>query len=146
MTACVMMSGSRMVSMQSAEAKMANSNDVAGLVGPTVVAVTLSEIVNPDVWRAVTAPAVYQSGLLLFVGGLSIVRAHNVWTRRWPVVLTLVGWFGVVAGLGRMFATDLARQGAADASAAFAIEAVLLVVGAFLTFKAYAPAGGGGAD
>jgi hypothetical protein len=42
-----------------------------------------------------TAPDTYQAGLLAFVGDLAVVRAHNVWTRRWPFLLTLVGWFGV---------------------------------------------------
>jgi prepilin signal peptidase PulO-like enzyme (type II secretory pathway) len=116
---------------------MADSKYIAGLVGPTLIAVTLSEIVNPDIWRAVTAPDTYQAGLLAFVGGLAIVRAHNIWTLRWPVVLTLVGWFGVAGGLARMVATEAARQSAGDASTALGMEAALLGVGLFLTFKAY---------
>ncbi len=118
---------------------MANSKYIAGLVGPTLIAVTLSEIVNPDIWRAVTAPVTYQAGLLAFVASLSIVRAHNRWMIGWPVVLTLVGWFGVLGGLGRMFATEAAQQSAGDASTALAMEVALLAVGLFLTFKAYAP-------
>jgi prepilin signal peptidase PulO-like enzyme (type II secretory pathway) len=125
---------------------MADSKYIAGLVGPTLIAVTLSEIVNPDIWRAVTAPDTYQAGLLAFVGGLAIVRAHNIWTLRWPVVLTLVGWFGVAGGLARMFLTEAARQSAGDASIALGLEAALLGVGLFLTFKAYAPGGQGAAD
>ena len=66
---------------------MAESKQIAGLVGPILVVVTLSEIVNPRVWDTVSAPDTYQAGLLAFVAGFSIVRAHNRWTAGWPVVL-----------------------------------------------------------
>lgn len=116
---------------------MTNSKRIAGLVGPTLIAVTSSEMVNPHVWDAIIAPVTYQSGMLLFIAGLSIVRAHNHWTVSWPVVVTLVGWFGVFAGLGRMFATEIAQQSAKNASTAFAFEIGLLAIGVFLTFRAY---------
>ena len=115
---------------------VANSKQIAGLVGPTLVAVTGSEMVNPQIWEAVTAPVTYQAGMLLFVAGLSIVRAHNRWLIGWPVVLTLVGWFGVIAGLLRMFVTEAAQRSAANGATALGFEIAILVVGAFLTFKA----------
>ncbi len=118
---------------------MPNSRYIAGLVGPALAAVTLSEIVNAEIWRGVSAPAVYQAGLMAFVAGLAIVRAHNVWTRAWPVLLTLVGWFFIAGGLARMFFTEAARQSAGDPAIAFATEVVLLGLALFLTFKAYAP-------
>jgi hypothetical protein len=122
---------------------MPDSRYIAGLVGPGLAAVTLSEIVNAEIWRGVSAPAVYQAGLMAFVAGLAIVRAHNVWTWGWPVLLTLVGWFFIAGGLARMFFTEAARQGAGDPAIAFATEAALLGVALFLTFKAYAPERGG---
>lgn len=75
--------------------------------------------------------------MLLFIAGLAIVRAHNRWTLSWSVVVTLVGWFGVFAGLGRMFATEIAQQSAKSAATAFAFETGLLAIGVFLTFKPY---------
>ncbi len=118
---------------------MPNSKQLAGLVGPILAAITLSEIVNPHIWTAVTGPVIYQAGMLAFVAGFSIVRAHNYWTTGWPVMITLVGWFGIFGGLGRMFATESALQAARNTSVAFAFEIVLLVIGLFLTFKAYGP-------
>lgn len=116
---------------------MPDSRYIAGLVGPGLAAVTLSEIVNPAIWTGVSAPAVYQAGLMAFVAGLAIVRAHNVWTWRWPVLITLLGWLFMAGGLGRMFLTEAARRGAGDPAVAFAMEAALLVIALFLTFKAY---------
>lgn len=116
---------------------MANSRYIASLVGPTLVAVTASEFVNPHVWDAIIAPVTYQAGMLMFVGGLSIVRAHNRWVAGWPVVLTLVGWFGIAAGLARMFLTSAAQQSAPSMAVPF--ELGLMLVGLFLTVQAFRP-------
>ena len=47
---------------------------------------------------------VYLSGALMFVTGLAVVRAHNLWVRNWTVLVTLTGWFFLLLGLLRMFA------------------------------------------
>jgi len=118
---------------------VARSTQLAGLIGPTLIALTISEAMNARIWSANTAPGTYLAGTLWFVAGLSIVRAHNRWVRRWPVVVTLVGWFVLLFGLFRMFAPELAQRGAADASTALAGQIALLLVGIFLTFKAFRP-------
>ncbi len=92
---------------------------------------------NPHIWAPVTAPVIYQAGLLSLVAGLSIASVDNRWTIGWPVTITLVGWIGVFGGLYRMFAPHSALEAARNSSAAFAIEIVLLAAGLFLTFKAY---------
>ena len=90
-----------------------NSRYIAKLLGPALIGITATEWANLDVLRSAIgpglAPHVYLNGTLLFVAGLAIIRAHNVWTLRWPVLITIVGWLGVVAGLGRM-AAPLAAQ------------------------------------
>ena len=116
---------------------MPESKYIASLVGPTLGVVTLSEIVNAEIWRGVTAPAVYQAGLMAFVTGLAIVRAHNVWTWRWPVLLTLVGWIFVLGGLARMFFTEAARRSAGDPLVAFSTEIALFGVALLLTLHGY---------
>ena len=60
---------------------MANSKQVGGLVGPTLVAVLASEssFVQPSLYDVQIPPVVYLSGALLFVADLAVVRAHNVW-------------------------------------------------------------------
>lgn len=118
---------------------MSESKYIASLVGPALGVVTLSEIVNAEIWRGVTAPAVYQAGLMAFVAGLAIVRAHNVWTWRWPMLLTLVGWFFVTGGLARMFFTEAAQRGAGDPAVALWTEIALFGVALFLTMKGYVP-------
>lgn len=81
------------------------------------------------------------SGILLFVAGLAIVRVHNVWVGGWPVLVTVLGWVAIVSGLARMlFPTQLAAIAAAVAQRPGGIIAgaiILLVLGAFLSFKGY---------
>jgi FtsH-binding integral membrane protein len=122
---------------------MSNSRQIAGLVGPMLVAMTASESewVQPHLYDHQIAPLVYLSGTLLLLAGLSIVRAHNRWRGGWPVLITLVGWFAVLGGLFRMFAAERYHQSAAlNATPVLVLEAILLLVGIFLTFQAYRPA------
>jgi uncharacterized membrane protein YhaH (DUF805 family) len=117
---------------------MTNSKSIAGLIGPTAVAFALSEWINLRVLWANTSPSViYLNGSLLFVAGLAIVRAHNRWTGGWPVLVTLTGWFVMLAGLIRMFAPVYAQQEVENNTAMYGLLIVLLAVGVFLTFKAY---------
>jgi hypothetical protein len=119
---------------------MADSRRIAGLVGPTLVALITTEnpYVNPHVYDLQIPPVVYLSGTLFLVAGLAIVRAHNQWSRGWPVLVTLTGWFAIVLGLLRMFAPAAYSRGAeANGTALLVGELMLLVLGGFLTFKAY---------
>jgi uncharacterized membrane protein YhaH (DUF805 family) len=118
-----------------------NSRRIAGLVGPALIAITVTEWINLDVFTAAIGPSfathVYLNGTLLFVAGLAIVRAHNHWTRGWPVLLTLLGWVAMLAGLGRMVAPVSAQQAGQNSIVVYGSLVVLLAIGVVLTFKAY---------
>jgi 1,4-dihydroxy-2-naphthoate octaprenyltransferase len=120
---------------------MSNSKRIAGLVGPTLVAMLISEfpLVQPHLYDAQIPPVVYLSGVLMFVSGLAIVRAHNSWARDWTVLVTLSGWFFLVLGLFRMFAASLYQRGAANTSTTVLMifEGVLLLLALVMTFRAY---------
>ena len=120
---------------------MTNSTRIAGLLGPTLIAVTITEWMNLGVFTAAIgpsfAPHVYLNGTLLFVAGLAIVRAHNYWTRGWPVLITLVGWMVMLGGLGRMAAPVSAQEAGQRPTVVYASLIALLAIGAVLTFKSY---------
>jgi len=88
---------------------MANSKRIAALLGPIIVMMVASEfpLVQPHLYDAQIPPVVYLSGGLMFVAGLAIVQAHNVWQRDWTVLVTLSGWFFLLLGLLRLFAAGL---------------------------------------
>lgn len=115
---------------------MATSKQIAGLLGPTMVAIGASEAFTFRIWDANIAPLIALNGLLLFVAGLAIVRAHNRWTRSWPVLITLTGWLGIVAGLFRMFAPEV-QQAAENAPTTIVTAIVFGLIGLVLTFNAY---------
>ena len=118
-----------------------NSKRIAALVGPTIVVMVVSEfpLVQPHLYDTQIPPVVYLSGVLMFVGGLAIVRAHNHWVRNWAVLVTLTGWFFLALGLFRMFAAGLYQRGSAQTSATvfMILEGALLLLGLIMTFQAY---------
>lgn len=120
---------------------MASSKQIAGLVGPTLVVMLISEfpLVQPHLYDTQIPPLVYLSGLLMFVAGLAVVRAHNHWVRNWTVLVTLTGSFFLFLGLIRMFAASQYRQVAASTSSVvfMVFEGVLLVFALVITYHGY---------
>ena len=116
---------------------MANSKNIAGLLGPAIVAVTASETVNIHIWAGNSAAGVYLNGAILFVAGLAIIRAHNLWVRGWPVLITLSGWFYLLLGLFRMFFPELQLEAAKHPSTIGAGTMLLMLVGVYMTYQAY---------
>jgi hypothetical protein len=127
---------------------METSKTIAGLMGPTFVAVGAGLLLNLGSISAVLEPLsrdpalVLIYGIFLFVGGLAIVRFHNRWEANWSVLVTILGWLLAVGGLARIlfplkFAAatgDIAKS----SSMMGVVAVVVLAVGAFLSFKAYA--------
>jgi hypothetical protein len=122
---------------------MPSSKRLASLVGPTIVAMIVSEfpLVQPHLYDAQIPPLVYLSGILMFMAGLAIVRAHNHCVLDWTGLVTLSGWFFLGLGLLRMFAAGAYQQGSANTgtSVFMVLEGVLLICGLVMTFKAYSP-------
>jgi hypothetical protein len=126
---------------------MNNSRMIAGLIGPTLVAIAAAMLINIGSFPAMVAqvarePAlIFLSGVLLFVAGLAILRAHNIWTGGWPVLVTVLGALAVLSGLGRMFFPIRLGALAAEFGQSHGVMAttavILLLLGGFLSFKAY---------
>ena len=117
------------------EAPVTGSRQLAGLIGPTMIALGVTEAGNMEVFSNQIAPVVYLDGAILFVAGLAIARAHNFWTWRWPVIITLTGWGALIGGLWRMAAPNALQ--ATENVLTYAVLAAIATIGAFLTFKGY---------
>jgi len=126
---------------------MANSKTIAGLIGPTLIALAATLLMNLGSISALVDPVSHDpalvliSGVVSFVAGLAVVRVHNHWTGDWTVLVTILGWLLLVGGLIRLlFPVRLAGMAAdlAQNTGLFFGEAVvLLVLGGFLSYKAY---------
>ena len=114
---------------------MALSKQLAGLVGPSLLTLSVTEAINIDIFSVQTPPVVYLNGTVLFVAGLALVRSHNRWRADWTILVTLSGWTALLLGLWRMvFPTAGQAHGGL---ATDLLLAGLFVVGAVMTIAAY---------
>jgi len=98
---------------------MATSIFLARLLGPLLLIVGASLLINPravrkmaqDVIGSVTL--VYLFGVLDFAAGLAILLVHNVWVESWRVIITLLGWLLLIRGAVRILAPEQVMERAA---------------------------------
>jgi len=97
---------------------MATSIFLARLLGPILVVFGLAFVINRKGYTAMAAEfvasraLVYLAGAAALVIGLSIVLTHNVWAADWRVIITLLGWVSLAAGVVRlMFPEGVKRMG-----------------------------------
>jgi hypothetical protein len=116
---------------------MTNSKHIAKLLGPFLIAMVISEMINPRTWDTVQVTQTYLAGSLWLLGGLTIIRTHNHWSLNWSILITVIGWFAIAGGLSRMFFPEPVQQGFGNNSIVLALQIILLVVGIVLSFKAF---------
>ena len=127
---------------------MQTSIFLAKLLGPTLLLVGIGLLINRDGYRAMTREflasraLIYIAGMLAFIPGLAVVLLHNVWVADWRVLITLLGWLSVIAGIIRiLFPQEVTRMGTRliNNPTAFMLSgAVMLVIGAILSFYGFA--------
>ena len=120
---------------------MEKSKSIAAIVGPTLMVMVLSELRfwDPTLYDTQIVPLVYLSGVLMFIAGLTIVRTHNLWVWGWQTTITVIGWLGISLGLLRMFFPQMYKAQFKNDNFALIVEISLILIGIFLTFKAYSP-------
>lgn len=114
---------------------MADSQQLARLIGPTMIALGATEALNLEMFARQIAPVVYLDGMILFVAGLALIGAHNRWAWSWPVLITVTGWVLLLGGLYRMIAPDAPQAPQSEMS--YVLFAVLGAVGLFLSYNGY---------
>jgi hypothetical protein len=120
---------------------------IARLAGPLLVIIGLGMLANPGVYQAMiseflhSAALVYLSGALTLLGGLAIVNVHNSWRAEWPVIVTILGWLMIIAGVIRIalpqFTVSLGASMYGSLTAIIVVAIIGLVIGAYLTFEGY---------
>jgi hypothetical protein len=127
---------------------MTNSELIAGLAGPVLMAVAAALLINRrTVANLITGTLngpefIFFSGIFTLLAGLAIVRTHNIWSAEWTLLVTVFGWLCVIGGIARIIwpehVTGLrnAMMRSENAITAWALASLLL--GAFLTAKGYA--------
>jgi hypothetical protein len=114
---------------------MINSRQLAQIIGPTLSVMTLSEMINLPIWESNISSVTFLNGVLLFVGGISIIRVHNFWVHSWIILITLIGWLTIILGLLRMFFPTVKQAG--ENFSTYLLLTILFVIGLSLTLKGY---------
>ncbi len=123
-----------------------NSIFIAKLMGPTLIAVGISALVNPNLIRDMgkevldSTAFVFIAGFAALILGLAIVNTHNVWSG-WPVIITVIGWLAVIAGVVRLILPEVAKtlgRGMLEKAALLRVVAVAdIAIGGILAFQGY---------
>lgn len=127
---------------------MNTSKTIAALLGPTLVASAVILLLNLGAMPAIieelskSPMLIILAGYAAFVPGLTIVHFHNRWTGGWPVLITFLGWLSLIVGLVRMvlptqLAEFITKAGPAMTDVLPVFGIVFLLIGGFLSFKAY---------
>jgi uncharacterized protein YacL len=126
---------------------MQRSTYLARLIGPIFIAIALGMLLNGQTYRMMAQQAVnnytliYISGLLTLTAGIALVLAHNVWTPDWRLIVTVIGWLGVVGGTFRIVWPQLVAQMAngmlMSRELPIVAGVVVLVLGAILSYFGY---------
>jgi hypothetical protein len=123
------------------------SRFLARLVGPMFVVLGIGLLARPDTLHAMASEflanrgLIFLSGLLTLLAGLAIVNTHNVWELRWSVLITILGWLGVIGGVARMLFPDtvvsIGTSMMDDTGAVVGGGVVDLVLGLWLSYEGY---------
>ncbi len=117
---------------------MSKSREIGRYIGPVFVLLFLTEIINFHIWSSGNTPQlVYLNGFVLLLFGWYIVTKHNIWTLKWPVLITMMGWAATALGLYRMFLPTAPQ--ASDNFISIAGVIILLIIALIITYKSFKP-------
>ena len=81
---------------------------IARLIGPLFAVLGLGMLLNATFYAAAVGEGAHSpvliaiSGMATLVAGLAILNAYHAWTADWRVLVTIIGWLFIIAGLIRL--------------------------------------------
>lgn len=126
---------------------MENSILLAQLLGPYLAIIGVGIFLNPKNCQQVTheftqsAALIYFGGVLALFFGLLIILFHNNWAANWTVIITLLGWLGLIKGACLIIVPEKIKKFAEryqGSTRPLTIQAlIVLAIGVFLMIKGY---------
>ncbi len=120
---------------------------LAKLLGWYLVITSLLMLLRPQAIQAFIKDYTTQPALMFFVAlitlifGLLLVLSHNHWVMAWPVIVTLLAWLTLIAGIVRLFAPDfhikMIRKCIKKPIHLSSAALIYLLVGAYLLYRAH---------
>jgi hypothetical protein len=129
------------------EADMLTSIFIAKLMGPILLVVGISILIDEKATRAMAKDVLGNQALIYIFGvvdlllGLVLVTVHNVWVADWRVIITLIGWLSLVRGLVRtLFAPYVVKKAPKllkMQGLLTGVSIVMIILGAVLSYYGY---------
>lgn len=126
---------------------MESSIFLAKLIGPVFLTMGISVVANPPRIKRMAREIldsdafIFMSGMLTLPAGLAIVITHNIWVAGWPVLITILGWIAIFAGITRvLMPAGLKSIGQAmiEKTALITVPGIVMVLlGAYLSYQGY---------
>jgi hypothetical protein len=120
---------------------------IARVVGPLFVVLGVGTLLNQTLYadmigEAALAPVlIYLSGVLAFTAGVAMLNGYHAWTFDWRIIITILGWVLVIAGIVRIVLPAVTAVAAialySRGPAMLIVSIVVLVLGIFLSFQGY---------
>jgi hypothetical protein len=120
---------------------------IARLIGPLFAVLGVGLLLNSTFYAAAVGEGAHSpvliaiAGMASLVAGLAILNAHRAWTADWRVLVTVIGWVFIVAGLIRLILPTLAETLApavySGPAALMVAGVVVLIIGGILSFEGY---------
>ena len=121
---------------------------IAQILGPLYIIVAISIFADTDFYvrlikEFVASPALlYMGGIMALTFGLIILAFHYQWDGALNVIVSLIGWLGVIKGVSLLVFPKpfiALSEAIVKEESSLRIEAVfVLVLGGFLTLKGFA--------
>lgn len=84
---------------------MESSIFIAKLLGPYAIIMSIGIMFNLTIYKNIirdflkNSALLYLGGIFMLVFGLLIILFHNFWVFDWFVVITILGWLGLIKGI-----------------------------------------------
>jgi hypothetical protein len=126
---------------------METSMLIAKILGPYCIIVAIGIMFNLKNYQKMmedflkNAALIYLGGIMALIFGIVIVLFHNVWVAGWPVIITILGWMGLIKGIWLIVfpnAVGKLTQAFQKKPVILRVHMVIvLVIGLLLTVKGY---------
>ena len=120
---------------------------IARLIGPLFAVLGLGMLLNATFYAAAVGQGAHSpvliaiAGMATLVAGTAILNAYRAWTADWRVLVTVIGWIFIIAGLIRLILPTLAETLApavySGPAALMVAGVVVLIIGGILSFEGY---------
>lgn len=99
----------------------------------------LNKATRKNLFILIAKEEISLSGLITLIIGIAMVVSHNVWTG-WPIVITIIGWLGVIKGVCLLFFPAAMRRiymRMQNSNWIYVLLVIGVVLGVFLTYAGF---------